>query len=100
MAFFISLEIFWHVDVKIGLALLIWTSKTQVMAKRKGRESNCQFDFRPQKIGNRPHLLVFKEHTTYNSKALDESYNFALNRISIGGLLAKLWGSKVARVPI
>jgi hypothetical protein len=28
-----------------------------------------------------------------------QSYNFALDRIAIQGLLAKLWGSKVARVP-
>jgi hypothetical protein len=32
-------------------------------------------------------------------KTLNESYNFASNYISIGGLLAKLWGSKVAKVP-
>ncbi len=32
-------------------------------------------------------------------KALDESYNFASNRIAIGGLLAKLWGYKVPGVP-
>jgi hypothetical protein len=29
-------------------------------------------------------------------KALNESYNFALDHISIRGLLAKLWGFKVA----
>jgi len=36
---------------------------------------------------------------TYRWKALDEGYNFTLDRISIQGLLAKLWGSKVAGVP-
>jgi len=36
---------------------------------------------------------------THYWKALDESYNFALDYISIGGLLAKLWGSKVVGVP-
>jgi hypothetical protein len=36
---------------------------------------------------------------TYRWKSLDESYNFALDRTSIRGLLAKLWGSKIARVP-
>ncbi len=34
-AFFISLEIYWNVDVQNGLAWPIWTSATQVMAKRK-----------------------------------------------------------------
>jgi len=33
--FFISSESSWNVDVENGLALLIWTSKTQVMAKRR-----------------------------------------------------------------
>jgi len=35
---------------------------------------------------------------TYRWKALDESYNFASDHIAIQGLLAKLWGSKVAGV--
>jgi hypothetical protein len=35
---------------------------------------------------------------TYRWKALDEGYNFALDLISIGGLHAKLWGSKFAGV--
>jgi len=33
--FFISLKIYWNVDVLNGLAWPIWTLKTQVMAKRK-----------------------------------------------------------------
>jgi hypothetical protein len=67
--------------------------------QKKGRKSNCQFDSRPQKVGNRPDLLSFRERATYCWKALDKSYNFASNRTSIEGLLAKLWGSKVAGVP-
>jgi len=67
--------------------------------QKKGRESNCQFDSRPQKVGNRPNLLSCRGRATYRWKALDESYNFALDRIAIQGLFAKLWGSKVARVP-
>jgi len=67
--------------------------------QKKGQESNYQFDSRPQKVGNRPDLLSFMGRATYHWKALDESYNFALNRTSIGGLLTKLWGTKVARVP-
>jgi len=31
-------------------------------------------------------------------EALDESYNFASDQTSIRSLLAKLWGSKVAKV--
>jgi hypothetical protein len=52
----------------------------------------------PQKVGNRPDLLSFRGRATYRWKALDERYNFALERTSIRGLLAKLWGSKVAGV--
>ncbi len=36
---------------------------------------------------------------TYHWKFLDETYNFASDRIAIRGLLAKLWGSKVPGVP-
>jgi hypothetical protein len=37
---------------------------------------------------------------TYSLKALDESYNFASNFISIGGLHVKLWALKVEKIPI
>jgi hypothetical protein len=69
------------------------------MAKRRGRESNCQFDSRPENVGNRPNLLGCRQRATYRWKALDKSYNFALDLTSIRGLLAKLWGSKVPGVP-
>jgi hypothetical protein len=96
MAFFISLKkilkpksLKWarisHLD--------IWNTS---YGQKKGRESNCQFDSRPEKVGNRPNLLGFRQRATYHWKALDESYNFSLNCTSIQGLLAKLWGSKVA----
>jgi len=32
--------------------------------QKKGQESNCQFDSRPEKVGNRPDLLGFKGHAT------------------------------------
>jgi len=67
--------------------------------QKKGRESNCQFDSRPQKVEKRPDLLSCRGRATYRWIALDENYNFALDCISIRGLLAKLWGSKVAGVP-
>jgi len=60
---------------------------------------NCQFDSRPQKVRNRPLLDVRFGSATRRGKALDESYNLALDRVAIGGLLAKLWGSKVPGVP-
>ncbi len=37
---------------------------------------------------------------TYHWKALDESYKFVINLISIGGLHTKLCGPKVAGVPL
>jgi hypothetical protein len=71
--------------------------------QKKGRESNSResasFDSRPLKVGNRPEILGFRRRATYPWKALDESYNFASDRTSIRGLLAKLWGFKVPRVP-
>jgi hypothetical protein len=35
VTFFISLESSWSIDIQNGLAFLIWTSETQVMAKRR-----------------------------------------------------------------
>jgi len=74
----------------------IWNTS---YGQKKGRESNCQFDSRPEKVGNRPDLLVFRQRATYRWKALDKSYNFASYHTLIQGLLAKLCGSKVAGVP-
>jgi hypothetical protein len=70
--------------------------------QKKVRESNSResasFDSRPLKVGNRPEILNCTELATYRWKALDESYNFASDRTSIRGLLAKLWGFKVPGV--
>jgi hypothetical protein len=68
--------------------------------QKKGRESNYQFDSGLEKIWNWPDLLSCRQLATYCWKALDEGYNFASDHISIRGLLVKLWGSKVAGVPI
>jgi len=75
----------------------IWNTS---YGQKKGRESNYQFDFWPEKVGNRPDLLGYRGCRTYLWKALNESYNFASNCISIWGLLAKLWASKVVGIPI
>jgi len=74
----------------------IWNTS---YGQKKGRESNYQFDSRPEKVRNWPDLLSCRGRVTYRWKALDESYNFASDRTSIRGLLAKLWGSKVMGVP-
>jgi hypothetical protein len=68
--------------------------------KKKGQESNWQFDSRPLKVGNRPDFLTFRQCATYRWKALDEGYNFASDLIEIGGLHRKLCALKVAEVPI
>jgi hypothetical protein len=82
------MESSWNLDVQNGLVSPIWTSKTQVMAQKKGRESNWQFDSRSLKVRNRPDLLACRWRATYHWKALDEGYNFVLDLISIGGLHA------------
>ncbi len=71
------------------------------MTKRKVGSQTASLrekDSRPLKVGNRPDLLCCRRRATYRWKALDEGYNFALDRIAIGGLHKKLWGSKVAGV--
>jgi len=74
----------------------IWNTS---YGQKKGWESNWQFDFRPLKVRNQPDFLVCRQHATYGWKALDKSYNFALDFISIGGFHVKLWRPKVTEVP-
>jgi hypothetical protein len=66
--------------------------------QKKGRESNCQFDFRPLKVGNGLDFLACRWRVTCRWKALNKGYNFALDLISIGGLHTKLWGPKIAGI--
>ncbi len=54
----------------------------------------------PLKVKNWPDLLACKYCATYRWKALDEGYNFALDRIAIKDLHEKLWAPKVVGVPI
>jgi hypothetical protein len=58
--------------------------------KKKGRESNWQFDSRPLKVGNRPNLGACRWSATHRWKALDKSYKFALDLIPIKGLSKEL----------
>jgi hypothetical protein len=67
--------------------------------QKKGRESNWQFDSRPQKIWNRPDFIAFRQRATYRWKALDKGYNFFLDLVAIRGMHVKLCTSKVAGIP-
>jgi hypothetical protein len=66
--------------------------------RKKGRESNWQFDSRPLKVGNRSNLGACRQSAIHRWKALKESYKFALNLILIGGLSKELWAAKVLGV--
>jgi len=63
--------------------------------QKKGRESNWQFDSRPQKVRNRPFPDVASRSVTRSWKALDESYNFGWNLVPIRARGEELWASKV-----
>ncbi len=65
------------------------------MAKKR---AESQIAIRPLKVGNRPDFLAFRWHATYFWKFIDNGYSFVLDLISIGGLHAKLWAPKVAKV--
>ncbi len=43
--------------------------------RKKGRESNCHFDSRPQKVRNRPDSGVCRWSATHRWKSLKESYS-------------------------
>ncbi len=66
--------------------------------RKKGRESNWQFDSRPLKVRNRPDSGVCRWSATHRWKALDESYNFGLYLVPIRVWGEELWASKVSRV--
>jgi hypothetical protein len=68
--------------------------------QKKGRESNWQFDSRPLKVGNRPLFDVLSGIATWRWKALDESYNFGSNLVSIQAWGEKLWMPKVPGIQI
>jgi hypothetical protein len=51
--------------------------------QKKGRESNCQFDSRPLKVGNRPFSDLLIESAIRRWKDLDEGYKFGLDLVAI-----------------
>jgi hypothetical protein len=68
--------------------------------KKKGRESNWQFDFWPLKVKNRFDHDACRWSATHHWKTLDESYKFALDLTLIGCLNKKLQARKVVGVQI
>jgi hypothetical protein len=66
--------------------------------RKKGRESNWQFDSRPLKVGNRPDPGGCRWNATHCWKVLNEGYKFASNLVPIRGQGKKLWTPKVPGV--
>jgi hypothetical protein len=66
--------------------------------KKKGQDSNLQFDFRPLKVRNQPDPSVCRGSVMHRWKAFKKSYKFDLNFIPIEGLSKKLWTRKVPGV--
>jgi hypothetical protein len=66
--------------------------------RKKGRESNWQFDSRPLKVGNRPDSNVCRWSMTHRWKTLKESYNFGWDLVPIQVRGEELWTSKVPGV--
>jgi hypothetical protein len=66
--------------------------------KKKGRESNWQFDSRPLKVENLPDPGAYKWNAAHRWKVLDKSYKFVWDLIPIGGMSKELWPHKVAGV--
>jgi len=60
------------------------------LCKKKGRESNWQFDSRPLKVGNRLDSGMCRWSAIYRWKALKESYKFASDLIPIQGMSKEL----------
>jgi hypothetical protein len=66
--------------------------------RKKGQESNWQFDSRPLKVRNWPDSGACRWSVRHRWKALEESYNFGLDLISIRIRGEKLWTPKVPGV--
>jgi len=66
--------------------------------KKKGRESNWQFDSWPLKVRNQPDLDVCRWSATHCWKALEENYKFVSDLIPIGGLSKEFWSCKILGV--
>jgi hypothetical protein len=66
--------------------------------KKKGRESNWQFNSRPLKVRNRPDPGTYRWSATHRWKALKERYKFSWDFIPIGDLNKELWFHKVPGV--
>jgi len=63
--------------------------------QKKGQKSNCQFDSRPLKVGNRPLPDVALRSATWRWKDFNESYNFGWELVLIQVQGEELWPSKV-----
>jgi hypothetical protein len=63
--------------------------------QKKGRESNCQFDSRPLKVGNRPVPDVRSGSETWRWKALFKGYKFGSDLVPIGGRGEELRSPKI-----
>ncbi len=63
--------------------------------QKKGRESNCQFDSRPLKVGNQPLPELRIESAIRRWKDLDEGYKFGSDLVAIRLCSRELWAPKV-----
>jgi len=68
--------------------------------RKKGWESNWQFDSWPLKVRNRPDLGACMWSATHRWKDLDKSYNFGLDLVSIRARGEKLWTLKAPGIQI
>jgi hypothetical protein len=63
--------------------------------QKKGRESNCQFDSRPLKVGNRPCPDLRIKSAIRCWKDLAEGYKFGSDLVAIRLRSRELWAPKV-----
>jgi len=81
--------------LRIGHLDICSPSYGQKKGRKKGRESNWQFDSRPLKVGNRTLPDIRIRSATWRWKTLEESYNFGLNLVLIRLGNQEIWAPKV-----
>ncbi len=89
----------------LELKCLKWVCMTNLdtwntsYGKKKGPESNWQFDSRPLKVVNHPNFLTFRWHATYCWKS-QRGIQFFFKPHLNWRFARKIMGPKVARVPV
>jgi hypothetical protein len=94
-------KVFWCLQSNSRVSRVLVDSQVPTLGMRESSSHSSKIGLRhsrPLKVRNWPDLGVCKWSATHRWKALDESYKFTWDLITIEGSSKKLWAHKVAGV--